>query len=265
MVAGILDASNQLELADYMERVCDHFGVEQQYHSAHSVVIQPGDHMHGHSFPGLPDGGLTATYDRAKALVREDMQFHTWEHPMVTGAMDLILSGDFGNATLCTINLQSLKPGTLFLEGIFTIHCAAPKQLQIHRYLPQTLIRVVTDQKRNDLSKVLTIAHMNRLAERVKKTAGQNIIRHARKHITELIKYAETIAAIEGDDVISTGIQEMQAIQSSELERLIALSKVNPNIRKEEIGYLKSTTIQIQEYMQQAQLKLDAIRVAVAR
>ncbi len=265
VVESILDASNQLELVDYMERVCDEFGVEQQYHSAHSVVIQPGDHMHGHNFPGLPDGGLTATYDRAKALVREDMQFHTWEHPMVTGAMDLILSGDFGNATLCTINLQSLKPGTLLLEGIFTIHCTAPKQLQIHRYLPQTLIRVVTDQKRNDLSKVLTIEHMNRLAKRVKNAVGQNIIRHARKHITELITYAETIAAIVRDDVIKTGIQKMQAIQSSELERLVALSKVNPNIRKEEIDYLKSTTIQIQEYMQQAQLKLDAIRVAVAR
>ena len=51
-----------------MERVCDQFGVEQTYHSLHSVVLQPGDHMHGHSFPGLPEDGLTATYDRSKAL-----------------------------------------------------------------------------------------------------------------------------------------------------------------------------------------------------
>ena len=94
VVDNILDSTNQLELADYMERVCDQFGVEQQYHSAHSVVMQPSDQMHGHSFPGLPEGGLTATYDRAKSLVREDMQFHTWEHPMVTGGMDLILSGE---------------------------------------------------------------------------------------------------------------------------------------------------------------------------
>ena len=102
VVHDILSSTNQLELADYMERVCDQFGVDQQYHSLHSVVLQPGDHMHEHSFPGLSEDGLTATYDRSKALVREDMQFHTWEHPMVTGSMDMILSGEFGNATLCT-------------------------------------------------------------------------------------------------------------------------------------------------------------------
>ena len=81
VVHDIMSSTNQLELADYMERVCDQFGVDQQYHSLHSVVLQPGDHMHEHSFPGLSEDGLTATYDRSKALVREDMQFHTWEHP----------------------------------------------------------------------------------------------------------------------------------------------------------------------------------------
>ena len=265
VVDGILDATHQLELADYMERVCDEFGVDQQYHSAHSVILQPGDHMHGHSFPGLPEGGLTATYDRSKALVREDMQFHSWEHPMVTGSMDLILSGEFGNAVLCTIKLQSLKPGTLLLEGIFTIHCAAPKKLQIHRYFPQVVIRVVVNQNKNDLTKVFAIEHMNHLAERVKNAVGQNIVRHARKQITELVKYADSIAAIEKEKVIGTALQKMQAMQSSECERLIALSKVNPNIRKEEIDYLKSATTQMQDSIQQAQLKFDAIRIAVAR
>ena len=265
VVDGIVHASRQSELADYMERVFDQFKVDQQYHSAHSVVVHPGDHMQGESFPGLSEGGLTATYDRGKALVREDMQFHTWEHPMVIGAMDLILSGDFGNATLCTVELQTLKAGTLLLEGIFTIHCAAPKLLQVHRYFPQEFIHVVTDLNKNDLSAVLTMKHMNRLAESVKEAAGQNIIRHARKQIGELVKNAEGIAAAAKDAVIRSGIQTMQAIQSPELERLIALSKVNPGIRKKEIEYLQETSRQTQAYMQQAQLRLDAIRIAIIR
>ncbi len=265
VIEEILSSTNQLELADYMERVFDQFGVEQQYHSAHSVIVQPGDHMHGESFPGLSEGGLTATYDRSKALVREDMQFHTWEHPMVTGAMDLILSGEFGNAALCTIKLKSLKPGALLLEGVFTIQCAAPKQLQIQRYFPQTLIRVVTDLNKNDLSKILTAEHMNRMVERVKKVAGQSIIRHARKEINELVKHAEAIAIIQRDDVIKTGIQKMQAIQSAEYERLVALAKVNPNIRKEEIDYLEDSSMQLQAFMRQTQLKLDAIRIVIVQ
>ena len=263
VVNEILTVTKQLELADYMERVFDQFGVDTQYHSAHSVVVQPGDHMHGESFPGLSEDGLTATYDRAKALAREDMQFHTWEHPMVTGAMDMILSGEYGNAALCTLKLQALEPGTLLIEGIFTIHCAAPKQLQIQRYFPQSLIRVVTDANKNDLSKVLTMEHMNRLAERVKRVAGQNILRHARKQIAELAKHAEELAQVQQATIIEESIRNMQSMQSQELDRLSSLSKVNPNIRKEELDYLKATTVQSEEFMHQAQLRLDAIRVAI--
>ena len=127
------------------------------------------------------------------------------------------------------------------------------------------VIRVVVNQNKNDLTKVFAIEHMNHLAERVKNAVGQNIVRHARKQITELVKYADSIAAIEKEKVIGTALQKMQAMQSSECERLIALSKVNPNIRKEEIDYLKSATTQMQDFIQQAQLKFDAIRIAVAR
>ena len=265
IVEDILSATSQLELADYMERVCDQFGVDMQYHSLHSVILKPGDHMHEHSFPGLPEDGLTATYDRAKALVREDMQFHTWEHPMVTGSMDMILSGDFGNATLCTLKLQSLKPSTVLLECIFTIQCAAPKILRIDNYFPQAIIRVLIDHNYNDLGKVLTTEHMDRMAERVKKNVGQSIIKHTRNQITKLIEYANRIAEVEMAGVVKQASETMKAKQSSELERLISLSKVNPNIRKEEIDFLESTTAQIEEYMQHAQLKLDAIRVAISR
>ena len=265
VVEDILSSTNQLELADYMERVCDQFGVDQQYHSLHSVVLQPGDHMHEHSFPGLPEDGLTATYDRTKALVREDMQFHTWEHPMVTGSMDMILSGEFGNVTLCTLKLQALKPSTVLLECIYTIQCAAPKVLQLDKYFSKAIIRVLIDQNHNDLGKVLTSEHIDRMAERVKKNVAKSIIKHTRQQITELIDHANGIAEVEMTEIIRQASDTMKTKQAAELERLISLSKVNPNIRKEEIEYLESTSAQIEEFMQHSQLKLDAIRVAVSR
>lgn len=265
VVQDILTSTNQMELADYMERVCDQFGVDQQYHSLHSVVLQPGDHMHEHSFPGLPEDGLTACYDRAKALVREDMQFHTWEHPMVTGSMDMILSGEFGNVTLCTLKLQALKSSTVLLECIFTIQCAAPKVLRLDNYFSKAIIRVLIDHNHNDLGSVLTSEHMDRMAERVKKNVAQSIIKHIRTQITELIEHANGIAEIEMAEIIKQASDTMKVKQAAELERLISLSKVNPNIRQEEIEYLESTTAQVEEFMQHAQLRLDAIRVAVSR
>jgi ATP-dependent helicase HepA len=265
VVHDILSSTNQLELADYMERVCDQFGVDQQYHSLHSVILQPGDHMHGHSFPGLSEDGLTATYDRSKALVREDMQFHTWEHPMVTGSMDMILSGEFGNVTLCTLKLQALKPSTVLLECIFTIQCAAPKMLRLDSYFPQNIIRVLIDHNHNDLGKVLTPEHVDRMAERVKKNVGQSIIKHTRKQITELIEHASGIAEAEMKEIVKQASENMRIKQAAELERLVSLAKVNPNIRQEEIDYLEATATRVDEFMQHAQLKLDAVRVAISR
>ena len=228
-------------------------------------MLQPGDHMHGHSFPGLPEDGLTATYDRTKALVREDMQFHTWEHPMVTGSMDMILSGEFGNATLCTLKLQAFKPSTVLLECIFIIQCTAPKVFRLDHYFTQAIIRVLIDQKHNDLGNVLTSEHMDRMAERVKKNIAQNIIRHARKQINELIDHASSVAEVEMQNIVSQASQTMAKEQEAELQRLISLSEVNPNIRQEEIDYLKNTTMQMHELMQHASLKLVAIRVAITR
>lgn len=265
IVEDILSSTHQIELADYMERVCDQFGVDQQYHSLHSVVLQPGDHMHELSFPCLPEDGLTATYDRTKALVREDMQYHTWEHPMVTGSMDMILSGEFGNATLCTLKLQALKPSTVLLECIFTIQCAAPKMLRLDNYFSKAIIRVLIDHNHNDLGKVLTSGHMDRMAERVKRNVGQSIIKHTRTQITELIDHANGIAEAEMEEIVKQASEMMKVKQAAELQRLVSLSKVNPNIRQEEIDYLESTTVQIEKFMQHAQLKLDAIRVAVSR
>lgn len=265
VVENILSSTNQLELADYMERVCDQFGVDQQYHSLHSVVLHPGDHMHEHSFPGLPEDGLTATYDRTKALVREDMQFHTWEHPMVVGSMDMILSGEFGNVTLCTVKLQALKPSTVLLECIFTIQCPAPKVLRLDNYFSKAIIRVLIDHNHNNLGNVLTSENMDRMAERVKKNVAQSIIKHTRGQITELIEHANGIAENEMEEIVKQASETMKRKQAVELERLVSLSKVNPNIRKEEIDYLEAKTVQVEEFMQHAQLKLDAIRVAVTR
>jgi len=42
-----------------------------------------------------------ATYQRDIALSRDDMHFITWEHPMVTGAIEMIRGSEFGNASFC--------------------------------------------------------------------------------------------------------------------------------------------------------------------
>jgi ATP-dependent helicase HepA len=55
------------------------------------------------SFPGIPADGLSVTADRQRALAREDLQFLTWDHPLVTGALDLLLGSEKGNSSFVRI------------------------------------------------------------------------------------------------------------------------------------------------------------------
>jgi ATP-dependent helicase HepA len=250
-------------LSDYMEKIFDHFGVEQEHHTATSVILRPGEHMLGHSFPALPEDGMTATYRREVALAREELQFLTWEHPMVTGAMDMVMSGEFGNTAFCTMKLPPFKAGTILLETIFTMNCSAPASLQLHRYLPLTTIRVVVDSKKHDLSNILTEKHFDRLGQRARRHNAQEFIRHTRPQIVAMLKQAEELAAKHEDSIVLEARSQMEELQQLELERLRALAEINPNIRQEEVDYLVNETAEMKHFLESAHIRMEALRVAV--
>ncbi|MCP4046452.1 MAG: RNA polymerase-associated protein RapA, partial [Gammaproteobacteria bacterium] len=263
IVEDILKQEQRHALSAYMERIFDQFGVDQEHHTATSVILRPGEHMLDHSFPSLPEDGLTATYQRDMALSREEFQYLSWEHPMVTGAMDMVMSSEFGNTTFCTMKLPPFKAGAILLEVIFIMSSPAPAALQLHRYLPLTTIRIVVDGKKNDLSNILTAEHFNKLGKRVRKHSAQEFIRHTRAQIAAMIAQAEQLAEKQEQSIIDRANEQMQTLQQQELQRLRALAEINPNIRQEEIDYLQAETDELQHYLGSSHIKLEALRVAV--
>lgn len=109
-----------------METLFDAFGIDSEDHSENALILKPSEKMLDASFPLGDDEGVTITYDCAQALSREDMQFLTWEHPMVQGGMDLVLSGSMGNTAVALIKNKALKPGTVLLELLFVSEVVAP-------------------------------------------------------------------------------------------------------------------------------------------
>jgi len=263
VIDAMLEAEQSGELEDYLSKVFDEFGIEQSHHSADSIVVTPSDHMLGQSLPGLPEDGLTATYSRRRALSREDIRFFTWEHPLVVAAMEQIANGDFGTTTVCTLKLPPLKPGTLLFEGMFTVYCPAPKVMQLGRYIPQSVVRVVVDESGKDFSQVLTEAHFAKLCQRVKRRTAVDMVKHVRAQVDTLVAHAETIAEAQQTELIAEAQRRMAEAQNSELERLQALAAVNSSIRSEEIDYLRESMELSQNYLSHAQLKLDALRLIV--
>lgn len=263
LVENISDHENDGELLDYLESVFDSYGVDSEAHSDATLIMRPGDHMREGHFPGLPEDGFTGTVSRQKALHRDDMQFLSWEHPMVVGAMDMIRTGDKGNTCICSIKLPPLKAGNLLLEAIFTMAAQAPKHLQLNRYMPVQAVRIVVDANDKDFSNIIQVEHFNKLGQKIPKRTAQEIARQGREAITSLIDKAQEMAAPEQEKQRQSALDKANQQLGDEIERLQALAQVNPNIRQEEVEHLIEKRELIRESIANAQLNLDAIRIAL--
>jgi len=263
LVAELEQSSQSYELASFMDKVFDQYGVEQQSHGTDSIILEPGNHMLDHQFPSLPEDGVTATFKRHRALVREDMMFLSWEHPMVLGSLDMVINSDFGNSAFCTLEYDYLPAGTLLLEAIFTVNCPAPRSLQVGRYLNHSYLRIVTDEKGHNFDDVLNEATFNDAAGRIPKPTAQELVRRARPKISELIIQAQQLAITQQKGIVELAIETMHQSLQPEQERLKALAEINSNIRPEEIAYLEQSEELLEQYLQSAQLSLDAVRVAI--
>ncbi len=263
LIAQLNTYEHEGALWPYMEDVFECYGVDTEFHSADCFIIRPSDHMRVSHFPGLSEDGMTVTVNRQIALAREELQFMTWEHPIVTAAMDLVLSSETGNAAVSVIRHSDLKAGQFLLECLFIVECSAPAELQIGRFLPHTPIRVLINQHQKDLTE--TIDHQS-LLETGKAFDKQQIVtflNNQRLLITQLLAVAEQRAKADMQQLIDDATTAMLDSLTTEIKRLVRLKKVNQTIKTEEIELLKDLTMLAHENIQAAHLRLDAVRFVI--
>ncbi|CDZ76299.1 RNA polymerase-associated protein RapA [Legionella massiliensis] len=263
LIAAIETAENSLELENYMTSVFQEYGIEHEYHSDYAEILRPTDHMKTSHFPGLKEDGVTVTYSRAKALIREEMEFLSWEHPMVADSVEMILDSELGNVTMVTIAVKGLTPGTLLLESFHTINCAAPKHLQLDRFLPTIPIRILTDVSGKNLTKILDYSQLNGLCTPLKRHNGPAIIKQVRHELDTMIGHSSHFADQQMSVILEQAKDQMTDNLSQEINRLEALQKINPSIRKEEIAFFKEQISESENYLKHATLKLQALRVVI--
>ena len=257
-------AENSRELQAFAEKLFDRFGVDTQPHGPDGLVLHPGDHMLC-QLPGLPEEGLTLTFSRERALAREDIQFMSWEHPLLTGTMELIGRGELGNSAVCTLKLPPLQAGTLLLELVYELSCPAPRQLQLERYLPSGSVRLLLDQEGRDLAGMIGHQPLNQLLETVTRNTGQKMVRLAREQISAQLKQADPLVANALVKLRGEALEQLKKQRSAEYQRLAALAEVNPMVRPEELAALQSDTEQMAAALESAELRLDAIRLILVR
>ncbi|MGB1141717.1 MAG: helicase-related protein, partial [Halioglobus sp.] len=250
-------------LSRYLEALCDAFGVDQEFHSDDALILRPSEHMLTGHFPYVRDEGTTVTFSREKALAREDMEFLTWEHPMLLDAMDMVHSTELGNAALGTIKLKGVAPGTMLLEVLYTVNCVAPRSLQVDRFLPLSPMRVLVDARGKDLADIVPHERLNQLVEKVKKPTALAIIKQVHSEVEAKMGLASKQAESRLGQILEAAEQSMRDTLGAELDRLEALRGVNPSIREEELDYLRHQISESAVHIRHANLQLQALRLVI--
>ncbi len=248
---------------DFLQDVFDCFDIDSEEHSDMSYIIRPGHHMQSSSFPGLLEEGMTITCDRDIALANEDMHFITWEHPLVTGAMDMVFGTEYGNTAVTAIKYRGTKPGSLLLECLYVLESASSDGLQAGRYLPPTTIRVVVDQRGNNHEAGLSAERINEVREFVDVKTARKILRAYGQQIRVMVAAAEKMANQQAPQIITVAHDQTRRTLLKEVDRLKALRAVNPNVRDEEIEFFETQWQLLTETLEAASLRLDALRVIV--
>ena len=263
LIAQLNSYEKEGTLWPYMEDLFECYGVESEFHSTDCFIVKPSDHLRVSHFPELPEEGMTITANRACALAREEIQFLTWEHPLVTAAMDMVLSSETGNATISVIKHPELRGGQFLLECLFIVECSAPAELQIGRFLPHTPIRILIDQAQKDLTDSIAHSDLEETGRTFDKQQIISFLNKQRMPITKLLNAAENIADTHKQQLIDEATKTMLDSLSTEIKRLVRLQKVNSTIKSEEIEQLKDMTLLAHENIQAAQLRLDAVRFVI--
>ncbi|MEO8429601.1 MAG: RNA polymerase-associated protein RapA, partial [Verrucomicrobiota bacterium] len=126
-IIGQIQEQHRLpDLEIYLLDVLDHFGVHIEELAPHTWQLNPQGIITD-SFSSMPPEGMVVACDRSRALVREDVGFLTWDHPMVTEAMDLLLGAETGNCSFAV--LPTANERTMLLELIFVLEAIAEPRL----------------------------------------------------------------------------------------------------------------------------------------
>lgn len=265
--AHLLGQIRELELGDtpgsLLQSVFANYGLDFDINSNATWNVRPGDEMLLASFPQVPDEGMTFTLDRRLALARDDLPFVNWLHPLVLQSLDLVLQDNLGKCCTGVLQDKRLASGTLLLEALYRVSVSADKRLQSARWFPTTTLRTVVDSHKRSLGKSLPPDYLDRKLLPLDKHAQTSLLQERRQELPQLVKLGQQVAAKQLPALISERTFAMQQQLETEIARLLALQAVNPQVRDEEIAWLRRQRAELSTVYAEARLQLEALRLVL--
>jgi ATP-dependent helicase HepA len=284
LLARIAEFEQNYTPEQWLLNVLDSYSVFYDRNNDGSISIVPGQDMLLPSFPGLPDEGFEACFKREQALRREDRAYLTWQHPTVTGAMDLVMNSHQGKASMsvfypelavsrsksgASVSTEAEWPApgcAMVVECQYRVKVSAPAHLQLAKHLPATgfTFNMTLDHNNNVTALEQSLETQRQHLRFPDKAMALEALQTHQKLLLKLTSSADKMAIAACKQVADQAGKAMLTTQTLEIKRLLALKQRNPNIRQEELDYLKEQTLDLHQCLAQATPELMAIHVILS-
>jgi len=257
--ASLIQTIQAYEKGDFgfrAQKLLIHFGIEINELTV-NVMHLSFDHLTDQLFPvphGYEEDGMSITFDRETALSRADVTFLTPDHPMISGAIDLILSSEEGR----------LSVGRLIGQGEEGILCeqrwilASSQKMSVasQKFFASTITKLLLDEFCEDVE--------NLFAESI---GTQKVIAHGEPEeilhewgetILAQIKTGENLMEAQRENVIRSAVKKVRSFYHKERSRIIL---IGGDFQEIDIRTLASEEAQMVTLINDSMIKLDSIRV----
>ncbi|MBL9117464.1 MAG: DEAD/DEAH box helicase family protein [Verrucomicrobiaceae bacterium] len=259
-IQAMREMDEDLDFEDFIVRLMDRIGMVVEEHGNRSYVFRPGDLMTD-TLPTVPPDGLLVTFDRKRALSRDNISFLTVDHPLVRGALDYFLGSETGNS--CFGVWEGAGDDGLALDVTYVIESVAPAALHVERFLPMTPVRIIVDHAQTDL----TNKEEAKEARLVKGDASK-LLDNApfrKKLMPAMLKKAGSLASDRTSEIVHEAAVSVTQKLNPEIDRLEDLALINQQVTMDEVNALKRQKEDLQLAIRSARHRLDSVRLILRK
>lgn len=257
IINEITAADSESELEELMLDIFRSCGIREEFISDKTYKLITALASPDFPLPPARTDELRITFDRKKALNREDIEFISRDHPMVTGSLELLLSSEKGNS--CGSFRLNSPDREILLEAVYVLECVAPKGLYADRFLPPTPVHTAVNYQLEDCIKHFMLHDAAALED----MADPDILNDpaVKEVLPGMIDRCGELAEDYASEIRNDAISEMESALGRELERVTGLCRVNKNIKEEEILHYKKEIELLRNTISESRLRLDSLRI----
>ncbi|TCV91440.1 ATP-dependent helicase HepA [Luteibacter rhizovicinus] len=244
----------------FLQRLFENYGVHAEELAPDVVLLDP-QYLSTDGLQGFGDGPIAVTFSRETALSREELPLLRMDHPMVNSAVDLLVSGEQGNAAFMVDDVLPVR--TALLQAVFVLECVAERTLDAERFIPPTPLVVCVDTRLTERANFVP----SEVAMRKAPDRNIEVVRYRKflsKLVPPMLERAADLADARGDVLKYEAIERAQQELDAEYARLVALRAVNPSISETEISRVAAERTALLAALPEARMRLDAVRFVVS-